>query len=60
MNIVEKILESIETDDSNTESESETIQLLYESATDKEKQKIDMIFISLCGWSLKTLINDVT
>lgn len=44
------------TDEEDSMKSSETMKDTYLSATTEEKQKIDAMFIALCGWSMKTLL----
>ena len=58
MDLIGKILEEMLSDDSMTEKENEIIMDEYVNSTEDERKKIDRIFIALCGWSLKSLIED--
>ena len=55
MTIVNYIAQQILNDD---EDDSERIRYDYEHATDLDKKAIDNFCISLCGWSLATIINE--
>lgn len=56
--LVDKIEEAMQTDGDRKNSESQNIKKLYKEADTATKDTIDKIFISLCGWSLKTLIKN--
>ena len=51
--LVNRIQNAIQSDD---EDNSERIIAKYEAATPEQRAVVDDIFISLCGWSLDTLI----
>ena len=55
MSIVSRIQEYILTDD---DDQSERLKNDYQHASQKEKQAIDNAFISLCGYSLATVIEE--
>lgn len=55
-NIRDLILDAINTDDSFVEKNSRNIIKTYINATHLEKEKIDRIFIDLCGFSLSTFL----
>ncbi len=54
-NIRDQILDAINTDDSFGENNSKAIIKTYTEACSTEKEKIDKIFINLCGFSFETL-----
>ena len=56
MNLIEQIAEAINTDDSDTAEDSQRIIDAYHQAPLREKLILDNVFISLCGWSLATLL----
>lgn len=56
MNIRDQVLENIETDDSYNKSQDYIISMEYDCANTAQKKVIDKIFIALCGYSLKTMI----
>ncbi len=59
MSLQELIADAIDTDcDYNTTFSCKKIIQQYEQASDDTKATIDNIFITLCGWSLKTHIRD--
>lgn len=58
MNILEKTLELMENDDAPTGKQSEYINSIYENANDIQQGLIDDTFIALCGYSLKSIINN--
>ena len=57
MNLIEKIYEEMSTDSDGDERQAEILQNEYTSATVEQQKAIDRVFIALCGWSLKTLID---
>lgn len=57
MNLIEKIESYIGSDTSDTDVESENLKREYLNSSPREQKKIDMCFIILCGYSLKTIIN---
>jgi hypothetical protein len=56
MNLIEKVFEEISTDEDNSDTQSEIMEREYLEATVNQRKAIDRVFIALCGWSLKTLI----
>jgi hypothetical protein len=56
MNLIEKIFEEMSTDSDANDNQAETLQNVYKEATVDQQKAIDRVFIALCGWSLKTLI----
>lgn len=56
MDLIEIITEEILTDTGNIEKESKLLIQCYKKSSKKEKKRIDLCFIALCGWSLDTLI----
>lgn len=59
MNIIDQVLDAMNTQcgDINEVKESARIVKKYNNADEKGKELIDDVFISLCGYSLKTLID---
>jgi hypothetical protein len=55
MTVVEKVLAAIETD---THAASWTVAQEYQRASLLEQRTLDRVFIALCGWSLRTLLQD--
>ena len=60
MNLIEKIYEEMTTDGDCDDSEADILKSQYENATVDQQKAIDRVFIALCGWSLKTLIEGHT
>jgi hypothetical protein len=58
MNIREVILSSMNSDDSYTNLNSKNIISIYYDLNESEKEKIDNIFVNLCGYSLGTLLQN--
>ena len=58
MNLIERIFDAMETDDVCLNKQSAILEQTYNRASIKEKDRIDMCFINLCGWSLNTLIKE--
>jgi hypothetical protein len=56
MNLIEKVFEEMSTDADGNEAEAEIMEREYLNATVDQQKAIDRVFIALCGWSLKTLI----
>ena len=56
MNLIEKIYEEMSTDGDGNDKQAEILQNEYAEATVDQQKAIDRVFIALCGWSLKTLI----
>lgn len=56
MDIITQVFEAIESDDCNREKQSDKIIAYFSHLQQDYKNQIDNIFISLCGWSLSTLI----
>jgi hypothetical protein len=48
----------MQTDDSFDNDANYYFTYIYDIADDKEKAVLDKIFIKLCGYSLKSIIND--
>lgn len=58
MTLIDHIQDAIASDDADTARSSERIVNAYTSATPETRAVLDDVFISLCGWSLSTLINE--
>jgi hypothetical protein len=56
MNLIEKVFEAMSTDGDGNEKQAAIMEDEYMDATEDQKKAIDRVFIALCGWSLKTLI----
>ena len=56
MNLIEKIYEEMTSDSDSSDKQAEILQNEYMTATIDQQKAIDRVFIALCGWSLKTLI----
>lgn len=56
MNLYEMIVDEIHSDGASTEGISRRLISGYQTANEHEKSVIDDFFITLTGWSLKTLI----
>ncbi len=52
------ILSLIQNDIENIKKQSEMVEFYYNSFDEKGKKAIDIIFISLCGYSLDTIISN--
>lgn len=55
-NIIEKVYEAMSTDSDGNEKQAQIMENEYMDATEDQKKAIDRVFIALCGWSLKTLL----
>jgi len=53
MTLIENIMDEIRSSDID---ESTELESLYQSASDEERSILDEAFVHLCGWTLKTLI----
>jgi hypothetical protein len=58
MNIQKRVLELIKSDDGYVDSFDKIIKRRYDILSEEEKEKIDAIFISLCGFGLNTIISN--
>jgi hypothetical protein len=56
MNLIEKVYNEMSTDADGNEKQAQIMEDEYMDATEDQKKAIDRVFIALCGWSLKTLI----
>ena len=56
MDLIENIYEEMSTDSDGNDKQAEILQNEYTTATVDQQKAIDRVFIALCGWSLKTLI----
>lgn len=50
-----KFFDALNSDTESVESIDERLNWIYKRATKNEKLLIDDVFITLCGWSYKTL-----
>jgi|RhiMetdeSRZDD1v2_1073273.scaffolds.fasta_scaffold30584_9 hypothetical protein len=55
-NIIEKVYEAMSSDTDGNNTQAEILENEYMDATADQQKAIDRVFIALCGWSLKTLI----
>lgn len=60
MNLIDKILYCIEQDDTTRNESSELLKTQYEKSNDHDKLIINQFFISMCGYELKSIINNKT
>ncbi len=56
MSLIEKVYNEMSTDADGNEKQAQIMEDEYMDATEDQKKAIDRVFIALCGWSLKTLI----
>ena len=56
MNVIEKVFEEMSTDADGNEKQAQILEQEYMDATEDQQKAINRVFIALCGWSLKTLI----
>jgi hypothetical protein len=54
--LIDTIQEEMLSDDEDREKQSEYLERCYSESSEAEKKRIDDCFISLCGWSLETLL----
>lgn len=59
-NLIQVITMELLTDDQGDDRQALRIEKSYNEASEKEKQVIDDIFISLCGYSMASLIEKKT
>lgn len=56
MNIIEIIINEIQSDSCDTEKEADYLKNYYEQATKPQREAINRTLIALCGWSFETLL----
>ena len=56
MNLIEKVFEAMSTDGDGNDKQAAIMEDEYMDAPVDQQKAIDRVFIALCGWSLKTLI----
>ena len=56
MNLIEKVFKELSTDADGDDRQAEILKEEYMHATVDQQKAIDRVFIALCGWSLRTLI----
>jgi hypothetical protein len=54
--LIDRIQEEMESDDEDREKQSAILLSVYMGADEKTQAVIDEVFICLCGWSFKTLL----
>jgi hypothetical protein len=54
--LIDRIQEEMENDDENREEQSAILYSVYVGVDKKTQAIIDEVFICLCGWSFKTLL----
>ncbi len=54
--LIDRVQQAMLTDDEDREEQSELLLSIYNELDRNTRNKVDEIFICLCGWSLKTLI----
>lgn len=57
MDLIERIQRAMECDEEDSGKQSRLLADTYNEASSEAKKVADDLFISLCGWSLDTLIN---
>ena len=57
MNLIDQIVEAIESEDVDRYRESDRLQYYYRNAPKDVKENIDKFSIMLCGYSIDTLID---
>lgn len=55
--LIDRVQDEMESDDEDRQKQSAILLSVYDGADEKTKATIDEVFICLCGWSLKTLLN---
>lgn len=56
MNLIERITDEMATDTDNMAKQSAMLADTYTSADEAGKKLLDDAFVCLCGWSMKTLL----
>lgn len=56
MNLIQKVYEEMSGDADGNDKQAQIMENEYMDATEDQQKAIDRVFIALCGWSLKTLI----
>jgi hypothetical protein len=56
MNLIEKVFAEMSTDADGNNKQAQIMENEYTDATKDQQKAIDRVFIALCGWSVKTLI----
>ena len=56
MNLIEKVYNEMSTDADGNEKQAAIMEDEHMDVAEDQKKAIDRVFIALCGWSLKTLI----
>lgn len=59
MNLFEYFEQEMNTDDVSYEKKSAELKEMYENASLEQSKVLNEVFITLCGWSLGTLIQQV-
>ncbi len=54
--LIDRVQQAMLTDDEDREEQSAILKSIYEELDKATRNKVDEIFICLCGWMLKTLI----
>ncbi len=54
--LIDRVQEAMLSDDEDLEEQSAILRSIYEEQGRAARNKIDEIFICLCGWSLETLL----
>lgn len=57
MNVIDKVEREMQTDDADRDKQSDILVSIYKESNPDAKNRIDEIFICLCGWSLQTLLD---
>lgn len=59
INLYERIQDDMNTDDEDTDKISRKLVARYQALTDEQKEVVDDTFITLCGWSMATMISEL-
>ena len=54
--LIDRVQRAMWDDDEDREEQSAILRSIYDELDKATRNKVDEIFICLCGWSLKTLI----
>lgn len=56
--LIEIIFEAMTTDTDGNEKQADRLERLYNEADQTKKKLIDEVMMCLCGWTMKTLIEE--
>jgi len=56
MNLIPEIMNLMDNDDCDYRSRAQDLIWLYSKSNESDKQVINLVFITLCGYSLETIL----